>query len=102
MYSVVFLNTKGDYKMALPVNTLLKLERKPETLIQYAVGSSTFQNRINEGLIPTPIPIGDRAVAWLSHETQQVIAAMAARKSKDEIKALVIKLVSERQNLLEK
>jgi prophage regulatory protein len=85
--------------MLLPINTLLKLERKPETLTQYAVGSSTFQNRINEGLIPPPIPIGDRAVAWLAHETQQVIAAMAAGKTKDEIKALVVSLIEQRKEL---
>jgi prophage regulatory protein len=88
--------------MLLHPNTPLKLQRKPETLIQYGLGRSTFHARINEGLIPPPISLGDRAVAYLSHETQQVIAAMAAGKTKDEIKALVIVLVDERQNLLEK
>ncbi|TWX52319.1 helix-turn-helix transcriptional regulator [Colwellia hornerae] len=88
--------------MTLSLNTPLILVRKKETLTQYGLGRSTFHARINEGLITPAVSLGDRAVAWPAHETQQVIAAMVAGKTKDEIKALVIALVDERQNLLEK
>lgn len=88
--------------MTSPLSTHLILQRKKDTLIQYGLGRSTFHARINEGLIPPPVSLLGRAVAWPAHETQQVIAAMVAGKTKDEIKTLILALVDERQNLLER
>ena len=77
----------------------LKFERKSETLKRYALSSSTFYVRIKEGLIPPPVSLGERAVGFPEHETNAVLSAMIAGKSKDEIKALVALLVDQRKNL---
>jgi prophage regulatory protein len=61
------------------------------------IGKSTFHNQIKEGLIPPPVSIGGRAVAWPEHEIKAVCLAMLSGKTKDEIKKLVSSLVSQRQ-----
>lgn len=78
----------------------LKIERKFEILARYGLSSSTLHVRINEGLIPPPISLGDRAVGFPEHETSAVLAAMIAGSSKAEIKVLVASLVEQRQSLL--
>lgn len=83
------------------MDTQLRIERKPETLSRYGLSRSTFHARIIDGLIPPPISLGDRAVGFPSHETDQVIAFMMAGKSKDEIRLLVEHLVEQRQRTLE-
>ncbi len=75
-------------------------DRKPETLELYKISKSTFHLRINEGLIPPPVQIGMRAVAFVRTETMAVISAQIAGCSKEVIKALVKSLVAQRQELL--
>lgn len=87
--------------MAFESKHTLKLNRKPETLSKLGLSKSTFHTRINEGLFPPPISLGGRAVAWLESETDSVIAALAAGKSKAEIKTLVRFLIEQRKDLLE-
>ena len=72
-------------------------QRKPEVLKRFGFSKSTLHNRINEGTFPPNCSIGCRAVAWISSEIDAVIAAMAAGKSDDELKALVANLVAQRQ-----
>mgnify|MGYP001064719522 CR=1 FL=1 len=75
----------------------IKIVRKPEVLNTSGLSKTTLQNRINDGLMPPPIPLGDRAVGFLEFEVQAVLAAMAAGKNKDEIRAVVTTLVNQRQ-----
>ena len=78
----------------------LRVQRKKEALLCYGISNSTFHTRIKEGIIPPSISLGgSRAVGWLEHETNSVIAAMAAGQSKDSIKDLVISLIEQRKNL---
>ncbi len=82
------------------LNSPLKIQRQREVLEQYGFKKSTLYTRINEGLVPRPISLGGRrAVGWIEHETQAVIAAMCAGKSQDEIKQLVVELVAQRSQL---
>jgi len=76
------------------------LARKPEALNYYQVSKSTLHLRINEGLIPPPIQISRRSVAFIRKEIVAVINAQIAGCSKDEIKALVKSLVEQRQDSL--
>jgi len=83
----------------LQKNFNLRVQRRPEVLHCYGYSRTTLDSRINEGLAPPSISLGGaRAVGWLEHETNSVIAAMAAGKSKDEIRVLVSSLVQERKN----
>lgn len=75
------------------------VKRKPLVLDQFGIGKTTLHNRILDGLLPPPIPLGARSVGWLSHELDQVLAFMAAGKSDDEIRSLVAHLVSLRKEL---
>ncbi len=84
-------------KLAKPQT--LKIIRKPEVLSMTGLSRTTHQTRINDGLMPPPISLGERAVGFILHETQAVLAAMASGKSKDDIRALVSYLVDQRQQL---
>lgn len=75
----------------------IKIIRKPEVLSITGLSKTTLQTRINEGLMPPSISLGERAVGFLDHETQAVMRFIAAGKSKDEIRALVSYLVEQRQ-----
>ena len=58
--------------------------------------SASIYNEIRDGLFPRPIRIGERASGWYRHEWQAINQARAAGKSKEQIKALVNKLHSDR------
>lgn len=75
----------------------LKVIRIKEVLRSTGFTKSTFYTRINDGLMPKPISLGERASGYLEHEIQEVLTSMAAGKSTDEIKALVISLSQQRQ-----
>lgn len=79
----------------------LKIIRKTEVLEASSYKKSTLYTRIKAGLMPPPISLGGaRAVGWIEHEVQTVIAAMCAGKSPDEIKQLVTKLIAKRTELV--
>jgi prophage regulatory protein len=82
----------------MTVKVLIKLIEAKHKL---AVSRSTYYSQIKEGLITKPVKIGDRAVGWPSNEIDAIVDARIAGKSKSEIKALVIKLESQRTNKAE-
>lgn len=85
--------------MALQENTpqVIKVIRLPDVINQSGLPKTTLFYRINEGLMPPSFSLGGRAVGFIEHEIQAVLATMAAGKSKDEIRALVRYLVEQRQ-----
>ena len=85
----------------MPLNNELRIQRKAEVAAQMGICQSTLRTRIIEKLYPPPINLGARAVGWLSHETEAVIAAIAAGHSDDEIRELVAQLVEQRTQLAE-
>ena len=61
------------------------------------ISRSNLYQKIDQGLWPAPIQLGARAVAWLSTENEQVLAAMISGKNQNEIKELVKRLIKDRQ-----
>lgn len=61
------------------------------------ISRSNLYQKIDQGLWPAPIQLGARAVAWLSNENEQVLAAMISGQSPEEIKQLVKTLVENRK-----
>jgi prophage regulatory protein len=81
---------------------LLRVQRRPEVLNIFGYSRTTLNTRINDGLALPPISLGGaRAVGWLEHENNSVIAAMAAGQTQDEIKSLVTSLVEARKDMME-
>ena len=85
----------------MPLKTPLRIQRKTEVIAQLGVCLSTLRTRIIDGLYPPPINLGARAVGWLAHETEAVIAAVAAGRSEGEIRELVQQLIELRTQLAE-
>lgn len=82
-------------------NIQLRILRKPEVLALTGFKKSTLYTRINEGLMPTPISLGGaRAVGFIDHEIQAVLAAYCSGKSTTEIKLLVTELINKRSELV--
>jgi prophage regulatory protein len=71
--------------------------RRPQVLELLKISRSNLYQKIEQELWPAPIQLGARAVAWLSNENEQVLAAMISGKSPEEIKQLVKKLVENRK-----
>ena len=80
----------------------LRIQRKAEVVKQLGICSTTLRTRIIEGLYPPPISLGARAIGWLAHETEAVIAATAAGKTDDELRHIVCRLVAFRSQLEER
>jgi len=62
-------------------------------------GRTAIYDDVKAGLLPPPIKIGARSVAWLQDEITSVLNARIAGKGESEIKALVSQLVAERRNV---
>lgn len=77
--------------------SLPELCRQPEASEITQRGRTAFYKDMKEGLLPPPIYLGERARAWIVDELNQVMQARIAGQSKDEIRALVAKLVDARQ-----
>lgn len=60
---------------------------------------SSLYHAISEGLLPPPVRLGARAVAWPAFEICLVNIARINGKTDDEVRALVLRLVSERKHL---
>jgi len=73
--------------------------RKPEVLRRFCFSKSTLANKINDGTFIPSCSIGARSVAWISYELDAVAAAIASGKDDEEIKQLVLNLISDRQKL---
>ena len=73
-----------------------KIQRLPTVQNELGLSRSSVYLLMSKGLLPKPIQISSRAVAWLSHETDAIIAARITGKSDDEIRELVTELMSQR------
>jgi len=74
-----------------------KIIRKPDVINETGFSKSTLYNRIKDGLWPTPISLGARAVGFVQSECEAVINAMIAEQTPDQIKALVQELIHQRK-----
>lgn len=74
-----------------------QLIRKPEVLARTGLSKSTLYNRIKDGLFPTPVSLGARAVAFVASEINAVLQAMIEEKTQAQIKVLVSSLIQQRK-----
>ena len=74
----------------------LQIERKPAVLQRIGLSRSTLHSKIQQGLWCPPISLGARAVGFLEHETDELIAAHINGYSPDQLRELVKNLVAER------
>lgn len=77
------------------------IQRKSEVLNRLGLSRSTLHNKIKSGLWCPPISIGPRAVGFIKHEIDELIAAHISGFSDAQIKQLVIKLIEERSQIFE-
>lgn len=76
--------------------TQIIITRRAEVKQRLGIKNTCLYMRVKAGLIPPPISLGGRAVGWLQHELDIVLAAMAAGKSELVIIKLVKSLVEQR------
>jgi prophage regulatory protein len=72
------------------------LLRLAKVMDMTGMGRSTLYSRIRQGLMPPPVKLGERCVAWPEHEVSAINAARMARKSDADIRALVGRLLQQR------
>lgn len=73
--------------------------RRPALLNYLQISRSNLYAKISKGLWPKPILLGVRSVGWLESENEQVLAAMIAGESTNDIKQLVSSLMKERKTI---
>lgn len=78
-------------------NNNLKVIRKPEACNLAGLSNTSIFEQTKAGMFPPPISLGARAVGFISHEVQAVIAARSVGKSDSEIKDIVKSLVKQRE-----
>jgi len=78
----------------------LKIERKPVVLQRIGLSRSTLHSKVQNGLWCPPISLGARAVGFLKHETDELIAAHMNGYSLEQIRELVKNLVAKRAMLV--
>lgn len=78
----------------------LTLIRKDEVQKRYSCGKTLCQDKINKGLIPPPLKLGSRGVAFFEQEINATLAVTIAGYSDEQIKMFVRDLVSKRKDLL--
>lgn len=62
----------------------------------HGIGLSTVWWYVKIGLLPPPVKIGERSVAWPSDELAAIIAARRSGQKNEHVKQLVTKLVAQR------
>lgn len=78
----------------------LRLIRKDQVQTRYACGKTLCQSKINEGLIPPPLKLGSRGVAFYEQEINATLAVTIAGYTDEQIKQFVRELVAKRKDLL--
>jgi prophage regulatory protein len=75
----------------------LKVIRKPEACRLAGLSNTSLYEQTRAGIFPPPISLGARAVGFISHEIQAVLAARSVGKSDDEIRQIVKALIKQRE-----
>lgn len=75
------------------MNSLLRL---PDVMQATGLSRASVYLNASNGLITTPIKIGQRSAAWPESEIEAINRARIAGKSENDIKVLVTKLLRER------
>lgn len=75
----------------------MRFAKMPAVLQQYGEPKSTLYWRIKRGEFPPSIKQGERSAAWIVEEIEALMQARAAGASVEEVRALVARLVADRQ-----
>jgi len=78
-------------------NTNLKVIRKPEACQLAGLSNTSLFEQTKAGIFPPPISLGARAVGFIAHEIQAVLAARSVGKSDNEIRSIVKALIKQRE-----
>jgi prophage regulatory protein len=78
------------------MRAMLRLKQVMEAV---GLGKSSIWEMVKSGLLPQPVRIGLRAVAWPSWEIETILDAQVAGCSRDDIRVLVSRLAAERSDL---
>ena len=78
------------------IKSFSKIIRRPEVLNKTGWSKSTLYNRINDGVFPTPISLGARAVGFVESECDKVVRAMIAGYTEQQLKILVQSIIGKR------
>lgn len=78
-------------------NNYPQLIRRPAVIERSGRSKSSLQLDEKAGVMPPPISIGERAVAYIKQEIDAVLQARVEGKNKEQIKALVADLVHNRK-----
>jgi len=63
------------------------------------VCKTTVYQRVKDGLLPPPVKIGPKSVAWPALEINTIVAAQIAGKPDSVIRALVRQLITDRKEM---
>jgi prophage regulatory protein len=74
-----------------------KLLRLPAVLAKMGVSRSTIYNKMMNGMFPSPVKFGARISAWPENEISEIISAIVADKSNEEMADLVVDIESRRK-----
>lgn len=80
------------------LNNHLQLLRRNEVIRLTARSRSALLIDEKAGLFCPPISIGDRAVAYVKHEVDEIIKARIQGKTNQQIKSIVTDLLGQRQS----
>lgn len=93
-------NSTNKKLVSPPLPNHLEIIRRHEVVRCTARSASALYLDIQQGTMPPPISLGDRAVGFYRHEIQAVIAYLGAGYSKNQIKELICHLLKQRQELV--
>ncbi len=77
----------------------LGFSRRPVVLARLGIGKTKHDEDEAKGLLPPRVSIGGHSVAWVNHELDAVLAALAVGARPTEVKDLVSQLVEARARL---
>jgi Predicted transcriptional regulator len=77
-------------------NSFLRL---PAVMNATGLSRASVYLRIKQGLMPAPVKLGERAVAWPASEISAINAARIAGKTTDEIRTIVANLERQRASM---
>jgi len=81
----------------MPEHQSIRIERKPAVLNRTGMSHATLYRRINEGLFPPGVSLGNRSVGWLAHEVDAMLIAFASGKTTEQLQTVVKTLIEKRQ-----
>ncbi|MFT6909361.1 MAG: prophage regulatory protein [Oleiphilaceae bacterium] len=79
------------------MNNQSKILRKAEVIQVTGLSNTSIFERTKDGLFPTSISLGGRAVGYLEHEVDAVVTARAAGQCDDQVRHLIKLLLKKRQ-----